>query len=411
MEVRQKLANASVSNNAVMEQPQGLIARWWHRLMADPVFAYCWHIYLTHRLLLFALGAALVILAPVEPPMGASLLRDLDPNFWGPGFFFLQPWQRWDTNWYIHIARFGYDIGNGTTNFPPLYPLLIAILGKLLVGQHMLAALLVSNIAYLAAMFYLYRLSALIFDDEIARGTLVWLAVFPGAFFLLGGYTESLYLALACAAFYYGEKDRWVLAAVLAGLAGITRIQGFILILPLGYLYLQQRDWKWRKLDRNVLALALAPSLLALYFFYVYFMLGDHNFGNHLSIIWSVRFAPPWESFFGGLIAMFNPSNVSNLIYNVLDLVTLVIFICFSIVWWQRKLPRQYLIYIGTSLLVYLTRAGTGEFIWMSMTRYLVVLFPCFMLMAKSAPHRFIKFSAALQAIWATLFIFWMWAG
>lgn len=406
-------SSSTIASSAAtsLERSEGLLSRLWQRLMDDPAFAYAWTIFLTHRLLLFALGAALVLIAPVEPPLGVSLLRDLNPNFWGPGFLFLEPWQRWDTNWYIRIAMTGYDIGNGTTNYPPLYPVSIALLGRLLLGQYMLASLVISNLAYIVALVYLYRLTSQLFDETIAKRTLVWVAVFPSAFFLASGYTESLFLALAVASFYYGEKKRWWLAAGLAALAGVTRIQGLVLVLPLGYLYMQQRGWNWRKIGREAFALALSPGLLALYFGYVFLILGDNNFSNHLSVIWSVRFAWPWDAFVMGLAGLFDPNYANLLIYNGLDLITLVIFICLAIIWWQRKLPRHYLIFVVSNMLVYLTRAGTSGFVWMSMTRYLVVLFPCFMLLAQIAPKRYIKLSAVVQAVWAFLFIFWMWAG
>jgi hypothetical protein len=275
----------------------------------------------------------------------------------------------------------------------------------------MLAAMLVSNLAYIAAFYYLYLLSQRLFDEEVARHTLVWMAAFPSAFFLLSGYTESLYLVLSVAAFYYGENKRWYLATLLAALAGITRLQGLVLVIPLAYLYMQQRGWNWRKIGREAFALAFVPVPLALYFAYIYLVIGDHNFSNHLAIIWNVRFAWPWESFIVGLAGLFDPSNASNLIYNVLDLITLVGFICLAIIWWQRKLPRAYLVFVISSLLVYLTRAGTSGFVWMSMTRYLIVLFPCIILLSQIAPRRLLKLSIAVQAVWATLFIFWMWAG
>jgi len=383
----------------------------YRQLIAEPAVGYALSIFLTHRLLLSALGTLFALFVPVEPPLGTSLLRDVSPHFWGPGFFLLAPWQRWDTNWYIQIAQHGYDVGNGTTNFPPLYSFLVGLLGRVLVGQYMLAALIISNLAYIIALVYLYRLTTRHFDEATARRTLLFMATFPSAFFLLSGYTESLYLALALAAFYYAEDKRWLLAAFLVALAGLTRIQGVILVLPLGYLYLQQRGFNWRKLDWRGLALALSPGLYFLYLGWVYFGLGDQNFGNHLSVIWHIKFALPWESFFGGLFGFFDPSHVRNLVYNMLDFMCLCLFISLTIIWAQRKLPLHYLLYSILSLTVYLTRQGTEDFFWMSMTRYLVVIFPAFMLLAQLAPRRLLKISAAVQGVWAVLFIFWMWAG
>jgi Gpi18-like mannosyltransferase len=395
-------------------QPTGWqewFAQLYGRLMSDPAISYAMTIFMTHRLLLFALGALFALVAPVEPPLGSSLLRDVSPYFWGPGFFLLAPWQRWDTNWYIRIGQVGYDIGNGTTNFPPLYSFLIGVLGRLLMGQYMLASLLISSVAYIVALVYLYRLTLRHFNEVTARYTLLFMVTFPSAFFLASGYTESLYLALTLAAFYYAEEKRWYLAAFLVALAGITRIQGIILVLPLGYLYLQQINFKWRKINLEGLALLLSPGLYALYMGWVYFILGDRNFGNHLAVIWHIKFAMPWESFFGGLFGFFDPSHVRNLVFNLLDLVMLTLFISLTIISVQRKFPMHYLIYSILSLIVYLTRMGTEDLFWMSMTRYLIMIFPAFMLMGQVTPRSLLKLSGAIQVIWATLFIFWMWAG
>lgn len=386
-------------------------ARLYRRLMADPAISYAVTIYLTHRLLLFALGALFALIVPVEPPLGASLLRDVNPHFWGPSFFVLAPWQRWDTNWYIRIAQIGYDVGNGTTNFPPLYPFTVGLLGRLLVDQYMLAALIISNLAYILALVYLYRLTLRHFNEQTARYTLLFMVTFPSAFFLASGYTESLFLAFTLMAFYYAEEKRWYLASFLIALAGITRIQGIILIVPLGFLYLQQIGFNWRKFGRDGVALLMSPGLYAFYMGWVYFGLGDHNFGNHLAVIWHIKFAMPWETFFNGLFGFFNPANTRNLIFNILDLATLTLFISLTIIWWQRKLPLHFFIYSATSLALYLTREGTEDLFWMSMTRYLIMVFPAFILLAQTAPRYLLKFSGALQGIWAIFFIFWMWAG
>ncbi len=383
----------------------------WAKLMADPAIVFALTIFTAHRLLLFALGTVFAPLAPIDPPLGAGLLRDIDPRHWGPSFFLLGPWQRWDTNWYLQIAHFGYSVGNGTTNYPPLYPLSVGVLGRVLLDQYMLAAQVISNLAYIFALVYMYRLTNLLFNVENARRSILFLATFPTAFFLVASYTESLYLALVLAAFYYGEKQRWLLVALLVGLASITRLQGAILMLPLAYMYMQQRGFNWRKIDRNGLALAFAPSTIALYMLYVYLILGDYNFNNHLQVVWHIKFALPWESFFGGMFGFFDPTQTRNLFYNAVDFILLVVFICLTIIWAQKKLPMAYLLYSILSLAVFLTREGTDGFFWMSMNRYLLTIFPAFILAGQIAPRSLLKFGAGMQAIWATLFIFWMWAG
>ncbi len=383
----------------------------YQNLVSDPAIVYSISIFITHRLLLTTLGMLFAFFVPAEPPLGAFLLRDVNPYFNGPEFLFLAPFQRWDTNWYIQIAQAGYSVGSGNTNFPPLYPFLVGILGRLLLGQYMLASLIISNLSYVVSLVYLYRLTLRHFNEKTARNALLALAVFPTGFFLASGYTESLYLALSLAAFYYAEDKKWYLASALAALSGITRIQGVILVLPLAYLYFQQKGFKWRKIGWDGLALLLSPALFGLYMAWVYFILSDQNFGNHLLVIWHIKFATPWESFFGGLTGFFDPSHSRSLIYNVFDLICLTLFISLTIIWWQRKLPFHYLLYCILSLTVYLTRQGTEDFFWMSMARYVTLLFPGFMLLGTLATPRFLKISAGLQLVWASFFVFWMWAG
>ncbi|HEX2911265.1 MAG TPA: mannosyltransferase family protein [Chloroflexia bacterium] len=383
----------------------------WARLMADPAIAFALTVFMTHRLLLFAIGAFLAPIAPIDPPLGISLLRDVDPRHWGPAFFLLGPWQRWDTNWYIHIAHFGYAVGDGTTNFPPLFPAGVGVLGRLLLDQYMLAALLISNFAYIVALVYFYRLTKRLFNEETSRRAILFVATFPTAFFLASGYTESLYLALVLAAFYYGEDRRWYIAAGLSALASITRLQGVVLVVPLAFMYMQQRQFNWRKVGRDGLALALSPATFAIYLVYVYFILGDFNFSNHLQVVWHIKFALPWESFFGGLFGLFDLNYSRNLVYNVLDLILLTLFICLIIIWAQRRLPTAYLLYSVLSVSVFLTREGTDGFFWMSMNRYLLSVFPVFMLAGRIMPRYVLKISAVIQAIWVVLFVFWMWAG
>ncbi len=386
-------------------------SRVWGRLMADPAIAFALTIFMTHRLLLFALGALLAPIAPIEPPLGYSLLRDVDPRHWGPAFFLLGPWQRWDTNWYIHIAHWGYSIGDGSTNYPPLYPLAMGFLGRILLDQYMLAGIIISNLAYIVALVYFYRLAERLFPLEAVRRGVLFLATFPTAFFLASAYTESLYLALTLMAFYYAEQKRWLLVAGVLALASITRLQGLVLWVPLAYMYMAQRNWNFRKIGRDGLLLLCAPLTLGLYVAWVYIFLNDFNFNNHLQEIWHVRFAMPWESFLGGLAGFFDFSQSRNLFYNALDLILLVTFICLLIVWLQKGLPVAYFIYSALTIGVFLTRQGTEGFFWMSMNRYLLSVFPVFMLAGQIAPRFLIKFGAGLQAVWAALFVFWMWAG
>src|SRR5947208_1622596 len=147
------------------------------------------------------------------------------------GTRWLSLWQRWDALWYQEIATNGYRAVERTTHFQPLYPLLCRVVSVPLFGQIVLAELIVSSAAFVVAMVLLFRLTRMETGlPGVALLTVLLTALAPSGFFLLAPYTESLYLALTVAAFYYARQDRfWIAGAAAAG-ATLTRIFGVLLI-------------------------------------------------------------------------------------------------------------------------------------------------------------------------------------
>src|SRR5450755_1049640 len=87
----------------------------------------------------------------------------------GPLRAWLEPWYRWDTGWFIHIAYDGYQSNDGSIAFAPLYPVLIRLTAPLVGGDYLVAALFISNLCCLLAMILLYKLVASDFNDRSAR--------------------------------------------------------------------------------------------------------------------------------------------------------------------------------------------------------------------------------------------------
>jgi hypothetical protein len=157
----------------------------------------------------------------------------------------LHLWNHWDGNWYVGIANSGYHWsirGKPAVAFFPLYPLLIH-LGVWLHVRGVIAALAISNAAFLGASYYLYRLVA---EErgEKAAGRAVWLlALFPTAFFTFGPYSESIFLLCGIAALYYARRGRLVPAALWLGADVLTRPTGALLIpAVLVALYFHRRE-------------------------------------------------------------------------------------------------------------------------------------------------------------------------
>ncbi|HWH11564.1 MAG TPA: mannosyltransferase family protein [Solirubrobacteraceae bacterium] len=160
------------------------------------------------------------------------------------------PFARWDSVWYLTIARHGYTPGPSPAFFP-LYPLLVAALGALGPGL-LVGGVLIS----VAAMLVGLRLLWLLTDLELgaAHPDAADLAVFavalgPMAFFFTAVYSESLYLALTLGAFLSARQERWARAGVLGALAAATRSSGLLVIVGLLGLWLEQRrpESRWAR--------------------------------------------------------------------------------------------------------------------------------------------------------------------
>jgi hypothetical protein len=149
----------------------------------------------------------------------------------------LAPAARWDSVWYLAIARGGY--GDGDPMKPAFYPLYPGLMraGGWLVGSPLTAGLLVSLVCCFAALVLLQRLTTLELGPEAARGTVLLVAFFPTAFFLSAVYSESLFLLLSVGAMLAARQGRWGWAGIAGGLAAITRNSGVLLLVPLVVLF------------------------------------------------------------------------------------------------------------------------------------------------------------------------------
>ena len=214
------------------------LTRTWSRLPrgTDDALA----LWLTLRLGLGLVAAFLVLHGGVPGPCNFELAR----NGWltippladqGPAFPLVGVWQRWDACWYSKIATFGYEPQELSVNFWPAFPVAMGILADLMGGAVAFAGLVVSGVAYIAAMIGLRRLVERDVDEPVARWTVLFISVFPTAFFMFAPFTESLFLALAVWTIIGARERRWLLAAIAGALAALTRIQGLFLALPVGW--------------------------------------------------------------------------------------------------------------------------------------------------------------------------------
>lgn len=115
----------------------------------------------------------------------------MDPNSVFDGGTFFAYWERWDAQHYIKLASQGYmNYTEGGQHlflvFFPLYPFLVCIM-NVVIGSYDAAAMIVSTLAYSAGCCFLYKMVAEDYNKSIAKKAVIYLSVFPFAFFFGGG--------------------------------------------------------------------------------------------------------------------------------------------------------------------------------------------------------------------------------
>ena len=203
---------------------------------------YCLRVFLSVRVGLWVLGLVAVALLP-HPGPGVAEAVGIPPPVGVPGWDaapithgwhnLVTAFERFDALWFLRIADTGYAAGDGSAAFFPLYPMVVRAFSWLLGGHPLAAGLLVSNLAFLGALIVVYFLTASERSEEAARRTVLYLAIFPTAFFFLAPYSESLFLLLAMTALWGARRERWWIAGVAGALASGTRSLGVLLVLPL----------------------------------------------------------------------------------------------------------------------------------------------------------------------------------
>ena len=307
-----------------------------------------------------------------------------------------QVWFRADSGWFVAIAHHGYQ-RNGSAAFYPLYPLLLAGLGRAFGGYYVAAGIVVSLACCLGAFVLLYRLALPRLGANGARRTLLYLAFFPMSLFLQAVYSESLYLLCCVAAFLLAERGRWLPAGIVAGLALLTRLAGVALLPPLALL-------AWRSPDRRraLLSLVAAPVMLGLYPLYMQFKLhapfspvaSESGWGRKLSPagplagIWhglQAAWAGVEQVFAGAHGHVYwthapttDPLHVAA--QNLESFAFLVVFLWLGVEAW-RRFGAPYGLFVLGSLAIALS-APTSKYPLWSMPRFCLPLFPAFLTLA-----------------------------
>jgi hypothetical protein len=307
-------------------------------------------------------------------------------------------WARWDSVWFLRIAEHGYDSASGAAAaFYPLYPGAVSVVGWAFFGHYVLAGIVVSLAAALGAFLLLYRLAEERLGADGARRAVLYLAVFPFAFFLQAVYSESLYLLLTLAAFVLAERSRFLAAGAVTGLALLTRPTAAALLPALALL-----AWRERDRVRALASLAIAPLIFAAYPLYLWQAEGDAWAFLHAQRLWSRHLSPagPFGGIWDGLRAGWagleqlasgshthrywapvqdaDPIRVATL--NLETLAFLVLFVALAVIAW-RRFGAPYGLFAALSLAIPLS-VPSERWPLLSLPRFGLTIFPLFLALA-----------------------------
>lgn len=345
-----------------------------------------------------------------------TLPRSFSDNAW------LDIWGVWDSGNYVDISGMWYptDMASsyiGLYAFFPFYPLLMKLLGMVTCNTY-LAGLIISNVCLLISCIYLYRLVKLDHDEDTALRSVTYLFLFPCAFILSGVFTEGIFLTLLIACFYYARKSNWLYVGLLGFCLALTRSIGILTLLPMICIY-----YGWLTLDmkailrgpkqllRTVLErtrpdlafLLLIPAGLGFLMAYDYYLTGDALMFMHIQRLWGGELSNPLAVLAGRLLSVGNlsPGNLPYLFGAFFTLATLAALLVF-----YKRIGLPYLLFGLYAIMVPLSGGiATG----LSMPRFILIIFPLFILAAELLKDRRLYWLSILLLVPFQLFLMAFW--
>jgi len=343
-------------------------------------------IYVPVRLVIFGFVAGLKWFAPgIFLPLRVDLMArwSIPLPTGAAAELLLNPWLRFDALWYLKIARGGYDLAEPNIHHLPLYPLLIRLLHQ--TGGLNLAAsgLLVSNLAFVAALACFYRLARLDYNASVGRRAAFYLAIFPTAFFYLAGYTESLFLLGSVAAFYYARRQDWALSGGWGAISALARPQGGLILLPLALeFWLAEKPQLTRRWFK-AWPLALILAGVGGYALYV-----QLKFGLRPALAADMAYWQMSQNWQPGLAVWLNIKAIGQGIHpvnNSLDL-AFALFGLAMTVWAFAALRPAYGLFMALNLLMVISRP-IAEYPLLSLPRFVLPLFPMYILLGQAGQN------------------------
>jgi hypothetical protein len=246
-------------------------------------------------------------------------------------------------------------------------------------GGHFLSAgLIVSNVACVFGVGLFWRWVADRFSAPIAWRSVTVLLLFPDAFYLLGAYSESLFLAFSAGCLLASGRNRPLLAGLLATLAVLTRLQGLVLVVPMALdVWRNRRTLVTQPL--SLLSLAAPIAALLAYQKLLTTRLGGASLVDTFQHKWHITLQAPWQTIWQYVTVIRSPqwhlidSPKANYIL-LWDLLIGLLVLAVIVLSWRR---------LGVELTLYgLASWCFAMSRWYSTGRYMLAVLPFFIAVA-----------------------------
>jgi hypothetical protein len=275
--------------------------------------------------------------------------------------------------------------------FYPLFPGAIATI--LWLVPDLVAPILVNTIALAVAVVLLYRVVARELGPVIGQRAAVFMLIFPTAYFLHIGYTESLFLALVLGSFLASRSSRWFVAGMLGGLSALTRVNGLLLIPSLA-----ADAWtEWRATRRLQLTwgwIGLVAVGFGGYLLLNLFVYGDpFAFLQIQSEHWFKSFAWPWVGIGGVIDRLGDPSLENVAVLGLAELAAIglgLVGTVYSLIHfrgaWTVWMAGSWVLFVSTAFVL-------------SVPRYAIAMFPLFAWFAVLAERRWLGIAIGVVSV------------
>lgn len=334
----------------------------------------------------------------------------------------LFPWANFDGVHYLAIAARGYIT---EARFFPLFPLVIGFFAKIFGGgepfssSYFFSGLFFSNISFLFALFYFYKLLRLDYSDKVSFSSIVFLLVFPTSFFFASIYTEGVFFLFLVLSFYWARKGSFLKSSIAAALLSSTRLVGILILPALFYEYIDQQKGEGFleklkllslvKTVKEVLPFLLIPVGLVAFSYFnlkmwgdpLYFIKAHGELANARSVSSVILLPQTVYRYFKILVTI--PISQYEWFLAAIEIGSVVFALSLLFIAWKKRVRGSYLVF---SLLSLLIPASSGTF--SGMPRYVLILFPVFialsMIKSKTLRTAYVVISSVL--LFALLMLF-----